>query len=469
MATKELKLGARPGGERKFVLSSNLLSLMGFTPGTRIRRTALPGLGGLEIAFDAKGAQQVYERTYKGRKSNPFEAQLDIAAKSVLDAAFPGYTQRVHVTMTPGKILVVPTVERAFAIRRAFRASDAPLRSVVALSAGVDAYVMRAAGLQPDALLEWRPQERRDTRDLTETGVMTALANVGFRRVFNEDLRTVDFTRLKSQLGGETYGCMMISVQCDDFSSQKSASLKQRAVEDLETTRDMTYDAMRLIQEVGPASIAIEQVPGYATSPEAELLILKLRRWGYTVQTAILDARDFGGLTSRKRFYLIASLFGACPLPTPTTPDRPGTALWDSIIAPSLHLCRDITDTYGVRKGIRTGRERVITPESRFAPTVTRSQSRGTADQISMLAPDGRYYAPTEQMLQQFNGIDPRFTFAATTQEQAVEQIGQSIDAPLHMRVMVTIREHLEAAWSGTLGGSTPSPSPAHEQMPLGL
>lgn len=457
--TKELRLQRNAAtGERWLRCSSNLLDAFGLGAGTRITRRVLGTHQGLEFVADPAGALKVYERRYTQRRNAPCESQLDVKAQSVIDAAFPGYVERVHFTFRAGQIVAVPVPERAPAIRFGLRQSPTPLTAFVALSAGVDAACLSDAGFRVRSLLEWRPAEKRDlradgsVRDLSETGILTAISNTKIAHVFNEDLRTVNFERVRALRAGEPQlGCLHVSVQCDDFSAAKAKSLRARHVEDLDTTRDLTYDALRMVEALEPAVVMVENVPGYESAPEGELLAIKLRRWGYHVSAGVFDARDFGGPTSRKRFYLVASVFPGFRFPEPPCPPR--VDLWETIVADELSRCRDVTHTSTVQKGIAEGRIRLIEPGATHAPTVMRSQSRGVLkDMVALRTADGRILCPTERILRRLNGLPERFSLDAVGAEIATEQIGQSIDWSLHHAIASAVRDHLMSTWAERVG-----------------
>lgn len=361
----------------------------------------------------------------------------------------------MHLTFEQGRIIARPVAERTHSIRVGLRKSASPLTAFVALSAGVDAACLRAAGFDTRALLEWRPNEKRDLagpnpRDFTETGCMTAIANSPFAMVFNEDIRTLDHRRLEQTLANEApFGCLHVSIQCDDFTNLKAASLKTKHLEDLDTTRDLVYDVLKLIENPGvrPACVVIENVPGFKDAAEGQLLMTKLRRWGYDVHAQVLDARDFGGRTSRQRLYIVASVFPGFTMPTPTGRTREPGALWAEIVADEIDQCREVTHTTSVQGGFATGRIRLLRPDGLHAPTVTKSQSRGTKDALYLATDDGRILALTERMLRRLNGIPDTFRLDTTSSELAVEQIGQSIDWDMHHAVASATRDHLLANW----------------------
>ncbi len=449
--TKELAIQRNASsGERWIRLSSNLLDGYGFSPNTRIERRVLGPGAGFALEVNPAGATKVYRRTYnQRRRNNPcsVNTQIDLKSQSFLDAAIPHVFERVHFTLKAGVIVARPVPERTFHIRKRLRMAESPLETFVALSSGVDAACLASEGFRMRALLEYRPNEKRDTNDLTETGVLTALSNNSFNIVLNENIFTVDMARIRGLLGdGPQLGLLHVSPQCDDFSSLKTKAARDASVAELTTTRDMVYDVLRLIETTEPASVCVENVPGFGTSAEGLMLLTRLRRWGYHVWSDVLDAREHLGNTSRRRFYAYASVFPGFVPPPPQEPRI--TPIW-SLIEPYLDGCNDVSSTRTVAAGIETGRIRLITPESTHAPTITKSQARQTKDAIYIKTADGRYLLPNEDLLKVIQGIPTSFDLNAVSAEIGTEQIGQSIDFPMHHQLVRAIRAHLDANWRG--------------------
>lgn len=438
--TKELAL-VRNGEHRKVRLSTNFLPLMGFEAGRRHAVEVLPRLDGIRLTFDPKGPQQVYQRQYKTRRNNPFETVVEIGSQSVLDAALPSYTERLHFTMRHGEILIRPLANRTFSIRRNLANESNPFNALVAMTSGVDVRCLMDTGFAIQAVLEYRPQEARDARDLTETGMLTVLANSKPRYVFNEDISTIDWRRVASIMeSGPQIAVAHISLQCDEFSNVKAASLKQRAVEDLSTSSDLVFDALRMIETTNPACVVLEQVPGFAKSPEGNLLRIKLRKWGYHVTEGVFRADEYGGKTRRERMYLVASVFPGFEMPMPSGPST--SPLWNEI-EPFLNECRDVSHTKTLMDGLQTGRARLLSPASLCSPTILKSQLRQAKDSVFIAMPDGRYLFPSLELLQHLNGIPADFDFQSVSSEVCGEQIGQSIDYPLHEAICKAVHGHI--------------------------
>jgi DNA (cytosine-5)-methyltransferase 1 len=440
MVSKELKI-SRCGDRRKIRLSTNFLPLMGFETGVRHDVQPMGSLQGLMLKFNAQGSQQVYSRRYASRRNNPFESVIEIQSQSLLDAGIPAYTERVHFAIRRGEIVIRPMPNHTFSIRKGLKDLSNPYTALVAMTGGVDVRCLQDVGFTIDSILEYRPPEARDTRDLSETGAINVLANCKPRAMFNEDISTIDWNFVKDVMSsGPQIAVAHISLQCDDFSNVKSQSLKDKSIAELSTTRDLVFDALRMVQTVRPACVILENVPGFGTSMEGQLMRIKLGKWGYTVSEGVLNAGDFGGRTRRERYYMVASVFPGFEMPE-ATGMRMGP-LWEEI-EPFLKDCRDVTHTKSLQDGLSGGRARLITKKSVVSPTVLKSQSRQAKDSVYIEAGDGRYLLPSLDLLQYLNGIPSDFNLSCTSQDIASEIIGQSIDVPMHEAVVRAVHGHI--------------------------
>jgi DNA (cytosine-5)-methyltransferase 1 len=89
---------------------------------------------------------------------------------------------------------------------------------------------------------------------------------------------------------------------------------------------------LRLTRQLGPATIAFENVPGLLSSEEGQIIdeiTAELERIGYATSTWILDAHDFGVPQARKRLFLVGALHRAAPRPPRSVETR--CAVWEAI------------------------------------------------------------------------------------------------------------------------------------------
>ena len=114
--------------------------------------------------------------------------------------------------------------------------------------------------------------------------------------VRHDDMRLVDGRRWKN------VDLFAAGVPCPPF----SIAGKQLGVDD---DRDMFPDALRLIEEMQPKAVLLENVPGFASSKFVqyrENLFSSLHKLGYETDWKVLQAADYGVPQLRPRFILVA-------------------------------------------------------------------------------------------------------------------------------------------------------------------
>jgi len=446
--TKQLAFKLTSDGKRKLVVSTNWLTLMGFEAGS-LNVEISQGTGkGINIervrdVTEQQKVKKVYTRTYKHRRNNPIETLLDISGQQIINDSFPQDCMHVHITFTPDLVEIRPlTDHQQKAVANAKKAED-PLSVFAACTSGVDLHSMQDNGFSVHSIIEYRPRESRDKRDLSETGALCAVANVAnLKAVYNENINTIDMTQIAQRVADSPFTNLSFSLQCDDFSNVKSKSLKDRSQDDLSSTVDMTYDALRIIEALAPPTVVFENVPGWMNSEIYQLLSIRLRRWGYEEYKLVADARDYEGLTSRKRAY---SFFTALPAPFSwkAAQQRQETPIWD-IIEQHLPQCRDVTHSKSLNDGIACGRLRIITRESCHSPTILKSQLRMAKDSVAIID-NNKIYWPTEALMRRLMTIGESFSLENCSTTIASEIIGQSVDVKLHDMVVRSIKRHLLA------------------------
>lgn len=445
VVTKQLKMNTVKG-RQKVRVSSNFLELMGFKSGSRIE--AIPSIsGGFDVRPFDSGKYQVHSRRYKRERSNnPLESLVEFSGADLLGKTFPPATEHFHVTMRQGQLKIRPVPNRVFNIKRSFK-GHSPYNAMVGLTGGVDVHCLDAAGFKTDVVLEWRPPEARDhsgssVRMLEEVHALNTLRNGTPRVVMNEDIYKVDprqFKQLCDEGGPIALG--HLSLSCDDFSTAKSKEQKAHSVASNTSAVDMVYPAIRLIEEAGFPVVLIENVRGFQSHDAGIILKSMLTRLGYNCHDMVLNARDFGGIQNRTRYYLVATIFPGFEEPVPV--ERSTQPIWP-IVSKHLENCRDITDTSFIKKRAESNRGvPFITEESTYAPTFLKSQSRGIKDGC-YISHNDRIYTPSEELIQELMSIPDSFSASWCAREQAIETLGQSIDYRLHHEVITAVRSHIE-------------------------
>lgn len=459
MATKQLALQHCSDGRRKIRVSTNWLPLFGFEKGTEVVEELIGEGKGLVVRWAKetdKKTKKVYQRSYPTRRNNPIETQLDIQSQTLLDKAIPADAEFVHVTFTKGRATIVPVTRRqARRIQKAKEAKDL-MSAFVACSSGVDMHSLHETGFRIDTLLEYRPNEKRDKKDLTETGALNAIANVPVKNLINEDIGEIDLVRLAKATSSSPSTLFHLSLQCDEFSPLKAKTLKERALCDLSTSADMVFDALRIIETQEFPAILLENVGGFMDSEANAIFETKLRKWGYRVHKSIMHSPEHEGLTNRKRYYMFATSFDA-PFEWPEPQPVREEPIWNEHIAPYLDDLRDVTHSKSIQdgaKGIDGGkpRLRVITPESSRSPTFVKSHDRMNKDSVVVQMPDGRFLFPDASMVQRLMRVPESFNLNSVSKTIATEILGQSIDYTMHTRIIESVKRHLELASAGLFG-----------------
>lgn len=444
VATKQLKLQNCNTG-RKLVVSTNWLVLFGFETNLRVKEQLI-GIGkGIKISLanqDNTKTKKVYTREYKSRRNNPIETMLDIRSQKLLDEAFPKDTQTVHIQFTYGEILITPMSNRKAAAINQFKKSNN--ECFIACSSGVDAVSMVQKGFKVETLLEYRPNEKRDKNDFSETGALNALANVEINHLINEDIMNLDIEKIAKLCSKSNYTNAIFSIQCDEFSNAKANSLKEVSLNDGSSSIDMVIDAINLVSKFNFPTLTVENVPNFFISYAGKILISRLQKFGYRVFWDKFDARDFGGLTSRVRGYLFATMLPAnFEMPKPTNKNE--IPIWDLLKFDARIASgelRDISHIKTLQEGIKAKRARFITRTSLYSPTVLKSQNRCAKDSIFIHDDlNNKYYFTSNELLSELMGIEMNFNAVGET--IASEIIGQSLELPMHNALLDSINKHL--------------------------
>lgn len=95
-----------------------------------------------------------------------------------------------------------------------------------------------------------------------------------------------------------------------------------------------------------------------------------------------------------------------------------------------------------MRKGLEGGRARIIRKESQAAPTVMKSQNRQAKDSV-YIEHEGKYFLPNEALLRELNGFPEDFNLETVSSTIASEIIGQSIEYPMHHKILQQVHAHI--------------------------
>jgi len=458
VATKMLKF-RKANNKKIMTLSSNWLPLFGFHGDARVVEEMIaPGKGyTIRLATDDDDkTKKVYLREYTSRSANPLKKEtkrveqlIETAGQKIIRESM-GDASHTHITFRHGEITFIPVANAEYKLIQNLSAND-KINTLVAMTGGVDCAVLEKSDFSVKAILEYRPEERRDSTDYTELTSLSALASCAPKAIFNEDIYTLDMNKITEVMRGTPITVAHVSLQCDDFvQGVKSKTAKQNSLDDLSSTIDMFVPTLNLLSAIKPPVLVVENVPGFMgtkeqSNPINDVFCLQLRRRGYKVHQQVFNAKDYGGYTTRKRMYMVATTLGtefSFPEPTGERPFR----VWDEVIIPNMKelMERDITDGKVTQDALTSGRAAIISKDKPFSPTMMKAQGQSTKDSI-MVEIEGRYYRPTTQVLKQLNSLPDSFDAEWMPIDKAAQIIGQSICCKLHSAIMESVSSHIRA------------------------
>lgn len=190
------------------------------------------------------------------------------------------------------------------------------------------------------------------------------------------------------------------------------------------------------VDRIRPKIAIIENVRGvlYRNKDYLRSVARDLERFGYAVETRILNAVDYGVPQNRERVVMVASTVGwRWPEPLVTEPITAGTALGQMAFqeGPTTHYLTPSMDQYIAEYERRSY---CVTPRDlhldRPSRTVTcRNLGAATSDMLRLRMPDGKRRRLTVSEGARLQGFPDWFKFRGNEYEQ-YEQIGNAV-APL--------------------------------------
>ena len=190
------------------------------------------------------------------------------------------------------------------------------------------------------------------------------------------------------------------------------------------------------VARIRPKIAIIENVRGalYRNKDYLRSVVNEIERFGYRVETRVLNALHYGVPQNRERVVIVASTVGwRWPEPLVSAPITAGTALGEMAYqkGPATHYLTPSMDSYIAEYERRS---HCVTPRDlhldRPSRTVTcRNLGAATSDMLRLRMPDGRRRRITVSEGARLQGFPDWFQFAGNEYEQC-EQIGNAV-APL--------------------------------------
>jgi len=292
------KVGSNKDAPRVWLEGRYLLDA-GFAPSTRV-----------EVEFTEKKA--VIRLATNGPRvvSSKQRHQKEIPVLDINSAALAktfGNVATLQVYITEGEITLSPTHTEAL---RASRCRNGKEGSVFS-GGGLLSEAARQAGYEPAFAVE-----------IDEQYAAIFEANhpqAQMRNLSVEDLPIDSLPEVE---------LLTLGIPCQPFSRARTKDLvtgnkRDRSLPpEAHPLSDMTVWAAILINRLNPATVVIEQAPGYLTSAAGYMMQHFLKRAGYTVEARVINPRDYGELTARIRTVIVAHSGQGYRWPTAITEPR---------------------------------------------------------------------------------------------------------------------------------------------------
>lgn len=421
--TTVLALGRHRGAPRIYIEGRYLIEA-GFEPGRCYKMSCTDN--GISLSLCDEG------RTISGKRHNTVSV-IDLNSKD-LDTIF-GQAERVMVQCLQGTIKIqLSRIES----RRRERVLDS--RSVAMFAGGgLLSQAARHAGFNPVAAIEI------DARyaDIYQ-------ANHGSHMIC-ASVEQVPWDQL-ARLA--PIGLLEMGIPCEPYSrirrldrgtqSKRDANLPPESHE----LGDMVYWSLKAVDVFNPHTVVIEQVPPFLTSGAGFILQHALRRMGYTVDGRILNPRNFGSMTGRRRAVVVGTTFDEIAWPEPESAQIPIELgeLFDDIPSDS-DLWFDETSKPWLYKHWMRQTERgngfeppKLTSASTSCPTIKKRYFAGQGDNPVVQHPSdpNRHRWLTLGEVRRLMGVPDDYELG-TTKTVAGEVLGQGVEVGTFTRLIRSV------------------------------
>lgn len=284
--TSTVRVGVNKNAPRVWLEGVYLLKF-GFAPATGIEAEFAPNRVTLRLSEGSR--RHVSSKLKRGRVL----PVIDLNTQAIRDAF--GACEVLEVRVSAGEITLTPAQTERL---RADRCRDKTEGSFFG-GVGLLSLAAKRAGFRPAFTVELDPRYAAAYE-----------ANHKGARVCNTSIEDAPLSELPR------VGLLTMGIPCPPFSKSRTldrgtGAKRDRALPpEAHPDGDLTLWAALAARAINPESILIEQVPGYLDSGAGFMMAGFLRRMGYHVESRVLDPRDYGELTGRRRAVIVAVSHG---------------------------------------------------------------------------------------------------------------------------------------------------------------
>jgi DNA (cytosine-5)-methyltransferase 1 len=178
----------------------------------------------------------------------------------------------------------------------------------------------------------------------------TYLANHSETTLFQRDIKNISGDELLKSSPTGTIDLIAACPPCQGFSSLTAKYKKN------DSRNELIFDFVRLVREIRPASLMMENVPGLAKGKGKQIFnaaMEEFRLLGYELNYDVLDVADYGVPQSRRRLVVLGGLKKQITIPNATHSKKPTEHLlsWTTV----KNAIGDVANPITLKKAISLG------------------------------------------------------------------------------------------------------------------
>lgn len=187
--------------------------------------------------------------------------------------------------------------------------------------------------------------------ELNKEIAKTYSANHPNAKLLTKDIRDVTGKEIFKLVGKKEIDLIAGCPPCQGF-SQLTEKYKR-----YDSRNDLALEMARLIVEIKPTMVMMENVPGIVTKGKSilDVFLSALKDEGYLCKMGVLQMADYGIPQSRRRFVLLAGKGFEIPLPTQThimNPDaKKGLKAWVPLARAIRKMPRAVSLSHAIEEG----------------------------------------------------------------------------------------------------------------------
>lgn len=143
--------------------------------------------------------------------------------------------------------------------------------------------------------------------EIDKYAVLTYQMNHPKTEIIEKDIREVSADDIIKELPGESLHLLAGCPPCQGFSSVRRLNRKQNVCDE---RNDLILEYLRLVKELKPLTIMMENVPGLINYYLFKDVVKELDKLGYRPKVQIVNVKDYGVPQNRRRLIMVGSMLG---------------------------------------------------------------------------------------------------------------------------------------------------------------